>query len=147
MCEGYSTDTIEETIRRFRFGKVADHNKSFAPPEPMVGRELARVVEDNLKWRDLHVTTRKQLEERRRDEEFQASKTPESQARVREMMNRAVDNLRSQMSPEEREAADKRRAMHLRASDKPSDVAYRDSEDYKRRLVPFSAGDLEGRDD
>ena len=86
-CEGYTTGAIVDTTEDFLFGRVEGVNRTWAPNIAQFSSHL-RSVQSHLNGpRSMHNAAVKQIQQRDHDAEIEDSRTPESMARVRRMMD------------------------------------------------------------
>lgn len=146
ICDGFYTEDIEFAVKQFLSGVVAGHNPSFAPTPPLMALELRRIRDLADKYEGLDRAARLQIQERDRAVALETSKTVESRANVKAIIDDAVAHLTSLSSVEHDESAAHRKAMMGRTNETfaPDDHPAATRE----RLMPaWTAGDHEGRDD
>lgn len=99
-CQGYSNDDIDLAVRQFMSGTVEGHNPSFAPTVAQFSKQLR----ENLNYRASHVQKQnmllEQFREQEKDEEWQAKRTPEMRAKVKEILD-SFQKKREEKTPEE----------------------------------------------
>lgn len=134
VCEGYSTADVEYVLKQFQMGNVQNWNPSFAPTTAVLSQELRRFDDEKRKWDHLDHALHLQLEGRVADEKFIETKTPESRARVKAIVDDAVASLTKLSEAENAESKANRMAMMKRTNER-----------FDRER--YSAGDPDGRDD
>lgn len=91
--EGCYADDLEAAVTQFVQGRVPGQNLSFAPTPPEVASAVRRIADVRVTGQDRHNRAIAQLTHRDQHEDFQASKTPESRARVKAMADELVASL------------------------------------------------------
>jgi len=132
--EPYETRDIEAAIHSFITGSAPGHNAAYAPNAPQVGSETRRLM--NLR---LDREARERLAQPRLPPP-DIEHSPESQARVKEMVAGVVANLKS-VTADEDEATAKRRAEMWDRTNRAFRPELSDREVGRR--LGFSVGDPE----
>lgn len=94
VCDGFLTEDIEHSVRRFLSGSVEGYNPSFAPTPPMMAQELRRWRDEARKYDSFDRAARLQLESRDKADAFDAEKTADSRARVKALIDGVVGKRR-----------------------------------------------------
>ena len=94
VCDGYETADIVYVVDQFLSGSVDNWNPNFAPTPPLLSQQLRKLDDNKRKWDNLDHALHAQLEDRRRDEEFNDGKTAESRARVKAIVDAGVAGLK-----------------------------------------------------
>ena len=142
--DDYSADIVEDAVNGFIKGTAPGVNANFLPPPPVLGAECTRLL--NIERR------REELERRYRPvlPPPPIVHDPDSQARVGELVKKAVENLQSVDEKSDTEA-DKRRDEMWEKVNRRFRPDMSDEAIYQRLMVTsmgFEAGDdKEARDD
>lgn len=132
--EPYETRDIEAAVHSFITGSAPGHNAAYAPNAPQVGSETRRLM--NLR---LDREARERLAQPRLPPP-DIEHSPESQARVRDLVADTVANLKA-VTADEDEAAAKR---HADLWARTNEAFYPDLSDREmERRLGFSVGDPE----
>lgn len=106
-CEGYTTGAIVDAIEDFTFGKVEGIRQGFAPNVAQFSSHL-RSVQSHLNGpKSMHNAAVRQIEQRDHDADIEAARTPESMARVRNMVEAFEEKINPKTRTPEQELAAK----------------------------------------
>jgi hypothetical protein len=107
--DGHYTEAIVAAANKFMIGDVVGYNPAFAPTVPQFLTVVRRIEDEQARLQSLHTQAVRQLEDRRADEAFQASKDPESMKRVAELAKLQAMNLSPESKPPTPEELAKRK--------------------------------------
>lgn len=99
VCKPFYTGDILAAVEDFVNGRVPDVNKAFAPSAPQLAAHVRSLETNRAKFTALENAAKQQLLERDKDADFEAGKTPEAVAHVRELVKGFVDSLDEKKKP------------------------------------------------
>lgn len=141
--DDYDAGDVQEGLRRIIAGEWPEHDGRYAPTAPQIARAVKQAAADRGQSDQRQASVVQQLTHRERDEEFQASKTPESRARVKAMADKLIADLAQQSLTDDAKAAHRKREAWAKVNAR---FAPKDEAEHIRRLG-YSVGDPDGDSD